>query len=223
MNEFTTLVIVAAAVTPLGLVVLASLDERGRHLVGTILELLFGPREHHGPSRGGVQPIRGSASRRAEIDVRNIERAARRREDVANLPSAQLIFGCFDEAVRSASMRRHGDHTWAEVHIEISRDGLLPGLSLDGFDWLKKCRQAAHLGNSLEADTVRLPRTAQRRVHLALRFLPEGERERYREEWEAEIAAMAPAVAAQFAYGVLRRAPRSGLILWLRKLLGRLA
>lgn len=66
------------------------------------------------------------------------------------------------------------------------------------------------------------PNRATWHIGISLHFLPAGERERYRQEWEAEMTAMPPALARKFAYGVLRCALRSGAALWLRKIFGRL-
>lgn len=69
----------------------------------------------------------------------------------------------------------------------------------------------------------RSTRTARRRMGVALRLLPAKERERYRMEWTSEMEAMSPAVAAQFAANVLRRAPLTGISLRFAKLFGRQA
>ncbi|MGW0792940.1 hypothetical protein ACWD04_33235 [Streptomyces sp. NPDC002911] len=66
-------------------------------------------------------------------------------------------------------------------------------------------------------------RAAGRRVDLALRLLPAKEREHYRTEWSAEMAAMSSTVAAQFAANVLRHAPLTGISLRFAKLFGRQA
>ncbi|MEV3898423.1 hypothetical protein [Streptomyces anulatus] len=66
-------------------------------------------------------------------------------------------------------------------------------------------------------------RSAERRLNLALYFLPQAEREHYRQEWGSEMADMSPSVAARFALNVLIGAPGSGLVLRLSKIFGRQA
>ncbi len=66
-------------------------------------------------------------------------------------------------------------------------------------------------------------RSAERRLNLALYFLPQAEREHYRQEWGAEMAAMSPSAAARFALNVLIGAPGAGLVLRLSKIFGRQA
>ncbi len=51
---------------------------------------------------------------------------------------------------------------------------------------------------------------AERRLRLALLFLPPGDRERYRQEWMAEMAGLAADKAARFAASLLASAPRTG-------------
>ncbi|MEU9201925.1 hypothetical protein [Streptomyces sp. NPDC048332] len=76
---------------------------------------------------------------------------------------------------------------------------------------------------SAEPTPDRSTRVAQRKLGLALYFLPAKEREHYRIEWGAEMDSMSPAVAAQFAANVLLRAPISGVTLRFARLFGRQA
>lgn len=62
---------------------------------------------------------------------------------------------------------------------------------------------------------------AQRRVGLALAFLPAGERDRYRREWSAEMFGLGKREAATFAMQILINAPKVSLLLVLRKAFGR--
>ncbi|QSS95430.1 hypothetical protein [Streptomyces sp. M54] len=154
---------------------------------------------------------------------KKLEQAAVRRKDVADIEAGPVLFKLFDFASHAAR-RRHGRQPErAEVFAEIQLYPALNGLGADGFDWLMKCRLRALAREADESRIAKNSRTAQRRMNLALRFLPKGERERYREEWEAEIQDLPPAAAARFACVVLVMAPKSGLILWVRKLFGRLA
>ncbi|MEV5606394.1 hypothetical protein AB0L33_33675 [Streptomyces sp. NPDC052299] len=66
-------------------------------------------------------------------------------------------------------------------------------------------------------------RAAERKLAVALRFLPAGEREHYQAEWSGEMQAMEPAAAAQFAANVLLHAPLSGMSLRFAKLFKRSA
>ncbi|MEU8598807.1 hypothetical protein ACH475_14000 [Streptomyces globisporus] len=64
-------------------------------------------------------------------------------------------------------------------------------------------------------------RAAERNIALAVIFLPPGQRDRYREEWAAEMHALDGQDAAAFALRVLLRAPRAGLTLLLSRVFGR--
>ncbi|MFE7051507.1 hypothetical protein ACFVAM_24415 [Streptomyces californicus] len=178
-----------------------------------------------GPSRRG--PHRhGQTPRQVGRAVAQVERAALLGEDIAELPIAKLVFDCFDNASMAASKRHGRPPTVEQILAELQRYTLLRGLSKPGFNWLKVCRWAAQSGEVREAEKLRAYesfRTAQRRVDLALRFLPKSERDHYRREWEAEAGVMEPAVAAQYGFNVLIRAPKAGLTLRLSKIFGRQA
>ncbi|MFF4448301.1 hypothetical protein [Streptomyces sp. NPDC001502] len=64
-------------------------------------------------------------------------------------------------------------------------------------------------------------REAERRIALALLFVPPGQRERYRQEWLNEMMQLRPAEAATFALHLLLLAPRMGILLWLKRAFGR--
>ncbi|MFI5757770.1 hypothetical protein [Streptomyces sp. NPDC051569] len=155
-----------------------------------------------------------------------VEQAAREKKDIAKGPSARLIFAYFDEALNDASKRHGRQPTAAETRDELDRLRL-PGLSSEGFDWLMRCRMLDMTASIRTADRRRSAefqalRVAQRYVNFALHFVPRGERERYRQEWAAEMAAMAPAEANRFAREVMRAAVKSGAFLRLRELFGKL-
>ncbi|MFD9422275.1 MULTISPECIES: hypothetical protein [unclassified Streptomyces] len=156
-----------------------------------------------------------------------VEHAARQKKDIAKGPSAQLIFAYFDEALNGAAKRHGRRPTAAEACAELRRNSRMRGLSSAGFEWLVKCRlldsaeemRAADQRRSVE---LRAHRVARRYVNLSLCFLPRGERERYRQEWGAEMATLAPVEADRFAREVLRMAVKSGTSLRLRELFGKL-
>lgn len=154
-----------------------------------------------------------------------VEQATRDRKDIAEGPSAQLIFAHFDAALNDAA-KRHGRHpTSAETYREMRRMLRMSGLSREGFDWVMRCR-LLKMSESVRATDLRRTaelRVAERYVNFSLRFVPRGQRERYRQEWGAEMAALAPAEADRFAREVMRAAVKSGLFLRLRDLLGRVA
>ncbi|WP_327436617.1 MULTISPECIES: hypothetical protein [unclassified Streptomyces] len=85
--------------------------------------------------------------------------------------------------------------------------------------WLDKRRMAKGGGRSAAPDPAL--RVAERNLALAVIFLPAGQRDRYREEWAAEIYALDRQEAAAFAFRVLLRAPRAGLALLLSRVFGR--
>jgi hypothetical protein len=62
---------------------------------------------------------------------------------------------------------------------------------------------------------------AERRLRLALLFLPPGDRERYRQEWMAEMAGLAADRAARFAASLLASAPRTSASLIYKKIWNR--
>ncbi|MEU0002221.1 hypothetical protein ABZ069_35480 [Streptomyces microflavus] len=166
---------------------------------------------------------RGRDQPKAAVDI--VEQAARERKDIAEDPNAKLIFASFDGALSDAA-KRHGRHpTAAETHLELERSRRMPGLTLEGFDWLIKCRLLNETASIRAADLRRSakPRAAERYVNFSLHFMPRGQRERYRQEWEAEMTALVPAEADRFARGVLRTAVKSGLSLRVRELFGRMA
>lgn len=70
---------------------------------------------------------------------------------------------------------------------------------------------------------VREADRAERRIALALLFVPPGQRERYRQEWVSEMAQLKPAEAAAFALHLLQLAPRMGLLLLFKRAFGRRA
>ncbi|MFG2593900.1 hypothetical protein [Streptomyces sp. NPDC048438] len=84
-------------------------------------------------------------------------------------------------------------------------------------------RGADRVSMGAEPTPDRSMRVARRKLGLALCFLPAKEREHYRIEWSAEMGAMSPAVAAQFAANVLLRAPVSGVTLRFARIFGRQA
>ncbi|MEV3898422.1 hypothetical protein [Streptomyces anulatus] len=138
-----------------------------------------------------------------------------------------MIFAYFDEALHDAAERHGRTPTAVEIHEELDRLRL-PGLSSEGFDWLMKCRMLNMAASIRSADLRRFTeyrdlRVAKRYVNFSLRFVPRGQRERYRQEWGAEMAALVPAEADRFAREVLRAAVKSGLALRLRELFGRMA
>ncbi|PVC80745.1 hypothetical protein DBP19_35160 [Streptomyces sp. CS090A] len=153
-----------------------------------------------------------------------VEQAARDRKNIAEGPSAQLIFAHFDAALNDAAKRYGRQPTSAETYREMRRQLRMPGLSREGFDWLMKCR-LLRMSESVRAADLRRTaelRVAERYVNFALHFVPRGQRERYRQEWGAEMAAMVPAEADRFAREVLRAAVKSGLFLRLRELFARM-
>ncbi|WP_405533836.1 hypothetical protein OG592_44545 (plasmid) [Streptomyces avidinii] len=64
-------------------------------------------------------------------------------------------------------------------------------------------------------------REDERRIALALIFVPPGQRERYRQEWNAEMASLSAREASAFALQLLWSAPRTGAMLWLKRTFGR--
>ncbi|WP_189746475.1 hypothetical protein [Streptomyces nojiriensis] len=62
---------------------------------------------------------------------------------------------------------------------------------------------------------------AQRRIALALLFVPAGQRERYQREWNAEMDSLNAREASAFALQLLWSAPRTGAMLWLKHTFGR--
>lgn len=64
---------------------------------------------------------------------------------------------------------------------------------------------------------------AERRITLALAFVPADHRARYAGEWAAEMHGMSPRQALEFSLNVLRSAPMSGLLLTLKRVFGRSA
>ncbi|WP_439082088.1 hypothetical protein [Streptomyces sp. WL006] len=153
------------------------------------------------------------------------EQAARDRKDIAECPSARLIFAHFDAALNDAAKRHGRQPTYAETYREMGRKPRMPGLSREGFDWVMKCRLLKMSESVRAADPRRTAelRVAERFVNLSLHFLPRGQRERYRQEWGAEMAALVPTEADRFAREVLRNAVKFGLFLRLRELFGRMA
>ncbi|MFE5522564.1 hypothetical protein ACFQ9Q_33315 [Streptomyces virginiae] len=66
-------------------------------------------------------------------------------------------------------------------------------------------------------------RAAERKLMLALSFLPSEQRVRYWREWNAEMATLNPQDAAAFAFQILRSAPLMGLTLMFVKVFDRRA
>ncbi|MEV7442523.1 hypothetical protein AB0O22_15385 [Streptomyces sp. NPDC091204] len=64
-------------------------------------------------------------------------------------------------------------------------------------------------------------REAERRIALALLFMPTGQRERYQQEWNAEMDSLSAREASAFALQLLWSAPRTGAMLWLKHTFGR--
>lgn len=77
-------------------------------------------------------------------------------------------------------------------------------------------RTPGHDSNQGDAQTGR-------RLRLALLFLPPGDRDRYRQEWLAEIAGLPAGEAARFAASLLASAPRTGVALIFKKIWSRRA
>lgn len=221
--------VVSSVTTFLSLVVLLiqvlNVDEKWRRILPRWLADRLGVGDR--PDPGANQQSGGElAVQRNRSAVRRIEQAAQNRVEISELLDARLYFARLDRAMVVAEKRHGRLPTSTQIHEELQRDDLLRGLGASGFDWLVKCRLIDASRQLRVADKLRLSResrTARRRVSLALRFLPAKERERYRREWEGEMAALSPGAAARFAVGVLREAPRSGAVLRLRKMFGRLA
>lgn len=191
------------------------------------LERMLEPPERPSPSDG--HPKLATAPRRHRWAVEQIERAASERQDISQLRSSKKYFARFDRAMEITSARLGRAPQMVHDRAELQLDALLGGLSASGFDWLVKCRLQALTHEILKAahssypEKSRMARTAQRRVCLAVRFLPAEKRERYRQEWEGEMAGMTPLNASQFALNALKRAPKSGVTLRLQRFLGRQA
>ncbi|WP_345180950.1 hypothetical protein, partial [Streptomyces lavendulae] len=66
-------------------------------------------------------------------------------------------------------------------------------------------------------------RAAERKLMLALVFLPSEQRARYQREWRAEMASLNPQDAAAFALQILRHAPMVGLTFVFKEVFGRKA
>ncbi|MFE7095212.1 hypothetical protein [Streptomyces erythrochromogenes] len=64
-------------------------------------------------------------------------------------------------------------------------------------------------------------REAERRIALAILFMPAGQRERYQREWYAEMDTLSAQEASAFALQLLWSAPRTGAMLWLKDTFGR--
>ncbi|WP_228994685.1 hypothetical protein [Streptomyces sp. DH8] len=184
-------------------------------------------------SRGGlnlhVGPSgRSHAGQRNRRAVRAIEEAIAAGRDLATLPDAKVYFDRVAFLTRIAEKSLGRTPLQRDVYVLVRTDPLLRGLSFASFGRLMDCASGGAHRSLTDAErqwlAERRPNgSARRHVNLSLRFLPAVERERYRHEWEAEMAAMSPAEADAFARGVLRSALKSGLVLRLRRILGRLA
>ncbi|WP_327267203.1 hypothetical protein OG444_40500 (plasmid) [Streptomyces sp. NBC_01232] len=105
--------------------------------------------------------------------------------------------------------------TWRQEDGELTLPGHVP---------VRGHVRRARTGQVLVRAHRRRTRTAeQRRVALALAFLPPSQRGRYRQEWLAEMSVMAPAEAATFAMQLLLFAPRMGFVLLVSQVFGRRA
>ncbi|GGS29967.1 hypothetical protein Snoj_26600 [Streptomyces nojiriensis] len=74
--------------------------------------------------------------------------------------------------------------------------------------------QVIHMGSPL-------PERAERRIALALIFVPMEHRERYRQEWVNEMAQLSPQEAMVSALHLLLLAPKMGMLLMLGRIFGR--
>ncbi|MFJ5890305.1 hypothetical protein [Streptomyces californicus] len=154
--------------------------------------------------------------------LRQIEARARKGQSLTGVPDLHEIIMALMHLVFSFHYRSGGLlPTLADLYAETRNDARLKRLSPTGLRAL--IAHHPELARRVNVDWAAGETAKNWRVDAALLFFPVGEGERYRVEWEAEMAAMSPAEAAQFSRCVLRRAPRSGFILWVCKFLGRLA
>ncbi|PVC80744.1 hypothetical protein DBP19_35155 [Streptomyces sp. CS090A] len=155
--------------------------------------------------------------------ARELDRQVRAGQGIDGRSELTFVVGYLRLRVSQLAQSLGRMPTLAELVRELAKENVLGGIHPATLVMLIQADPTIRLADAQQSRPARPRRAAERRLNLALRFLPDGERERYRREWKAEMAAMPPAAAAQFAYGVLRQAPWSGVILWLCKKLGRLA
>ncbi|MEW2374239.1 hypothetical protein AB0940_33530 [Streptomyces sp. NPDC006656] len=107
--------------------------------------------------------------------------------------------------------RRHR----ARVRAHVVRVSRYRSVDREVASW----RVKAEIEAALAAEEARVK--AERRVALALVFVPPGQRERYRQEWVNEMAQLSPQEAGVFALHLLLLAPQMGIMLALKRIFGR--
>ncbi|MFJ5890306.1 hypothetical protein [Streptomyces californicus] len=152
-----------------------------------------------------------------------IEEAVRQGKDVATLNDASWYFERLHFHLDRAERRTGYPPTGKVAREELENDPLLRGLSDLGFAALVNSCMRQLVTEGFPVRVSQVHRVARRRMNLALRFLPSRQRERYRSEWEGEMAGMEPAAVGQFALHLVIRAPLAGMLFRLHLLLGRQA
>ncbi|UUY52773.1 hypothetical protein NRK68_36575 (plasmid) [Streptomyces yangpuensis] len=130
---------------------------------------------------------------------------------------------------RAAELRAEGDFAGAERAMKeaLASDARAAarraGLSAALPDKAGEVVVAPAAAEAADRRARKEVRETERRVALALLFVPPGQRERYRQEWVNEVAQLSPHEAAVFALHLLLSAPKMGMLLALNRIFGRKA
>ncbi|MEU0002220.1 hypothetical protein ABZ069_35475 [Streptomyces microflavus] len=153
--------------------------------------------------------------------ARELDGRVRTGQGLDGRPEQDFVVGYLRTQVSRLAKTLGRMPTRAELIRELVKDDILNKIHPATFVMLLQADPAIRLAPDVPLSGPR--RSAERRLTLALYFLPQAEREHYRQEWGAEMADMSPSVAACFALNVLIGAPGSGLVLRLSKIFGRQA
>ncbi|MFE9933580.1 hypothetical protein [Streptomyces sp. NPDC005533] len=171
-------------------------------LIVLLLVMLLGMTRTARPKRPGKRPrpwARGPVPARRPQQVMLAEHAALWRARAKELEDLGDAAGA-ERAMREADLSE-ARASWHERASAMSKASLAEAADRE------EDRTAA--------------REAERRIALALLFMPAGQRERYQQEWNAEMDILSAREASTFALQLLWSAPRTGAMLWLKYTFGR--